>query len=203
MTTLANFSACCVLVLGDIMLDRYVLGEVRRISPEAPIPVLRGLRRHAVLGGAGNVAKNISALGARAILVGLIGDDQAGREVAEAVADDALITMRGVLAEGRPTTVKTRFMSGSHQLLRFDEEVTHPADVVATAGLIAAFAEALPQADVVVLSDYAKGVLRQKPTRMWTWMRWWPRARRVRTRRCNCTAAAPSRRRRKGSLWER
>ncbi len=159
MTTLANFSACCVLVLGDIMLDRYVLGEVRRISPEAPIPVLRGLRRHAVLGGAGNVAKNISALGARAILVGLIGDDQAGREVAEAVADDALITMRGVLAEGRPTTVKTRFMSGSHQLLRFDEEVTHPADVVATAGLIAAFAEALPQADVVVLSDYAKGVL--------------------------------------------
>ncbi len=160
MIALPNLSACRVLVLGDIMLDRYVFGEVRRISPEAPIPVLRAQRAHCVLGGAGNVATNVMALGATAILVGLVGDDAAGREVRDAVAaTQGGVALHAVAEAGRPTTVKTRFMSGSHQLLRLDEEITtHAADDAAHA-LLAAYAAALPSADIVVLSDYAKGVL--------------------------------------------
>jgi len=159
MDTIADFQSRVVLVLGDIMLDRYVFGDVRRISPEAPIPVLRASRSRVVLGGAGNVAKNITALGASAVLVGVVGDDAASRLVADAVAEDAAITLRAVPAAGRPTTVKTRFMSGSHQLLRLDEEVTTAVEGDLADALIAAFAAALETADVVVLSDYAKGVL--------------------------------------------
>jgi D-beta-D-heptose 7-phosphate kinase/D-beta-D-heptose 1-phosphate adenosyltransferase len=154
---LAAFSGVTVLVLGDAMLDRYVHGEVRRISPEAPIPVLRARARRAVLGGAGNVAENAAALGARAILVGLVGDDPAGQEIAAALQGrigDGLVRV-----PGRPTTVKTRFMSGGHQLLRLDEEEPEPPGPAAEAALLAAFRAALPQAGVVVLSDYDKGVL--------------------------------------------
>lgn len=160
MIALPTLSACRVLVLGDIMLDRYVFGEVRRISPEAPIPVLRAQRATCVLGGAGNVATNVVALGAKAILVGLVGDDAAGREVASAVAaTGGGVTMHAVAEAGRPTTVKTRFMSGSHQLLRLDEEMTTHAKEDASHALLASYARALPHADIVVLSDYAKGVL--------------------------------------------
>ncbi len=154
---LADLARVTVLVLGDVMLDRYVHGEVRRISPEAPIPVLRARSRRAVLGGAGNVAENAVALGARAILVGLIGDDPAGDEIAAMLA--GRIDNRLQPVPGRPTTVKTRFMSGGHQLLRLDEEDAAPAPAEAAARLLAAFAAALPDADVVVLSDYEKGVL--------------------------------------------
>ena len=84
MDSLSDFQNRCVLVIGDIMLDRYVYGDVRRISPEAPIPVLRATRRRTVLGGAGNVAKNITALGARAVLVGVVGHHPADRHRSEA-----------------------------------------------------------------------------------------------------------------------
>ena len=128
---LAAFSGVTVLVLGDAMLDRYVHGEVRRISPEAPIPVLRARARRSVLGGAGNVAENAAALGARAILVGLVGDDAAGQEIAASLQGrigDGLVRI-----PGRPTTVKTRFMSGGHQLLRLDEEEPEPPGPAAEA----------------------------------------------------------------------
>ena len=153
------FAAHTVLVLGDVMLDRYVLGEVRRISQEAPIPVLHAQGRRTVLGGAGNVAQNAVALGARAILVGVVGDDLAAAEVSEMLHATPGITDRLVRAPGRPTTVKTRFMSGGHQLLRLDEEVTGPIDAWLESELLAAYAAALPAAAIVVLSDYAKGVL--------------------------------------------
>lgn len=154
---LAAFAGVTVLVLGDVMLDRYVHGEVRRISPEAPIPVLRARTRRAVLGGAGNVAENAVALGASAVLVGVVGDDAAAGEITAAVAGrigDALVRV-----PGRPSTVKTRFMSGGHQLLRLDEEEGGPAPPDAETHLLDAFRAALPGADVVVLSDYEKGVL--------------------------------------------
>ena len=160
MDHLADFQSRIVLVLGDIMLDRYVYGDVRRISPEAPIPVLRAQRQRLVLGGAGNVAKDITALGARAILVGVIGDDAASVLVHEAVGGaDSGVTLHAVAAPGRPTTVKTRFMSGSHQLLRLDEEVTTAIEGTLAEQLLQAYGEGLALADVVVLSDYAKGVL--------------------------------------------
>jgi len=119
---LPQFGGCRVLVLGDIMLDRYVHGEVRRISPEAPIPVLRAQSRRAVLGGAANVAQNIAALGARALLVGVVGLDDAAGEIGRVLEASPAITACLVGTPARPTTVKTRFVSGGHQLLRLDEE---------------------------------------------------------------------------------
>ena len=156
---LPRFAGRVVLVLGDVMLDRYVLGDVQRISPEAPIPVLRAERRRRVLGGAGNVAQNVASLGARAVLIGLIGADSAGDEVEQILREQPAIAARLVRAPDRPTTVKTRFMSGAHQLLRVDEELALPAVEELERQVLAAFAEAVGTADAVVLSDYAKGLL--------------------------------------------
>jgi D-beta-D-heptose 7-phosphate kinase / D-beta-D-heptose 1-phosphate adenosyltransferase len=153
------FAGRSVLVLGDVMLDRYVLGDVRRISPEAPIPVLRARGRRRMAGGAGNVALNVASMGARAILIGLAGDDEAGAELAGLLAQAAGVRARLVTAAGRLTTVKTRFMSGAHQLLRLDEEAPEAPTPAQEQALLAAFTEALPSADAVILSDYAKGVL--------------------------------------------
>ena len=156
---LPRFAGCTVLVLGDVMLDRYVLGDVQRISPEAPIPVLHAQARRSVLGGAGNVAQNIAALGARAVLVGMVGADAAGAETGQILADSPGVTARLVIAPDRPTTVKTRFMSGAHQLLRLDEEVSLPASADIERQVLAAFGDALASAGAVVISDYAKGLL--------------------------------------------
>ena len=150
-----------VLVLGDVMLDRYVSGEVSRISPEAPIPVLRVIAARASLGGAANVAHNVAALGARAILIGVIGTDDAGAEIERliATAGDS-IDARLFATPHRRTTVKTRFTTRStHQLLRVDDETADPLDDETAAELRRRFARALAHSDVVVLSDYAKGVL--------------------------------------------
>ena len=156
---LSRFPGLTLLVLGDVMLDRYVLGDVKRISSEAPIPVLHAQSRRHVLGGAGNVAQNAAALGARAILIGVCGDDGPGGELRATVAAAASIVDRLVIVPGRPTTVKTRFMSGGHQLLRLDEEVTGDIGREVETQVLAQFEAALPACGVVVLSDYAKGVL--------------------------------------------
>jgi D-beta-D-heptose 7-phosphate kinase / D-beta-D-heptose 1-phosphate adenosyltransferase len=156
---LPHFANRSVLVMGDVMLDRYVDGDVRRISPEAPIPVLRARTRRAVLGGAANVAQNIAALGGRALLVGVVGLDDAANEIGRVVSGSPLINPCLVATPARPTTVKTRFVSGGHQLLRLDEEDTDAIDETTTARLLAEYSAALAQADIVVLSDYAKGVL--------------------------------------------
>jgi D-beta-D-heptose 7-phosphate kinase/D-beta-D-heptose 1-phosphate adenosyltransferase len=150
-----------VLVLGDVMLDRYVSGEVSRISPEAPIPVLRVIAVRASLGGAANVAHNVAALGARAILVGVIGTDDAGAEIERLVATAGdSIDARLFAIPHRRTTVKTRFTTRStHQLLRVDDETVDPLDDESAAELRRRFAQALTESDIVVLSDYAKGVL--------------------------------------------
>lgn len=155
---LDGFVDARVLVVGDIMLDRYVGGEVRRISPEAPIPVLRAQSRRSVLGGAGNVAQNIAALGGQVVLVGVVGHDDAAAEIAAIIAATQVISGRLVTAP-RPSSVKTRFMSGSHQLLRLDEEVSDPVNAETEKALLDAIALALPGVRVLVLSDYGKGVL--------------------------------------------
>jgi D-beta-D-heptose 7-phosphate kinase/D-beta-D-heptose 1-phosphate adenosyltransferase len=155
-----QFDGRTVLILGDVMLDRYVNGDVRRISPEGPILVLRYASSHMVLGGAGNVANNIAALGARAILVGAVGDDAVGRDLAAAgVAIPGKIDMRLVPLPGRPTTMKTRFMSGMHQLLRLDEEETSALGHAEADAILHAYEASLAESDIVILSDYAKGVL--------------------------------------------
>ena len=156
-----RFAGCTVLVLGDVMLDTYVYGHVERVSPEAPIPVLRIDNRREMLGGAGNVARNVAALGARVILVGVAGEDEAGHSIATqlAEADGGRISGRLVIDQGRPTTRKTRFVSGTQQLLRVDEEIARPIGGATAEAVLARFEEALAESDIVVLSDYSKGVL--------------------------------------------
>ncbi|HEY4042709.1 MAG TPA: D-glycero-beta-D-manno-heptose 1-phosphate adenylyltransferase [Rhodopila sp.] len=154
-----NFHAARVLVIGDVILDRYVSGAVHRLSPEAPIPVLRPAGNHCTLGGAANVALNIATLGGHAILVGVTGEDPAGEEIGRMVDATPGIASALVRIPGRPTTSKTRFMTGSHQLLRLDEEVTDPLDPKAVAAVMTAIVAKFDDADVIVLSDYAKGVL--------------------------------------------
>jgi D-beta-D-heptose 7-phosphate kinase/D-beta-D-heptose 1-phosphate adenosyltransferase len=162
---LAAFGGSRVVVLGDVMLDRYVSGDVRRISPEAPIPVLRAGERRSVLGGAANVAANIASLGAAATMIGLTGQDAAAAECTALFAALPSVATRLVRSEARPTTVKTRFMSGGHQLLRLDEEMVDPLDAALEDAILAAFTAALPGAGAVVLSDYHKGVLTDRVLR--------------------------------------
>jgi len=154
-----TFHAARVLVIGDVILDRYITGSVHRLSPEAPIPVLRPADNRCTLGGAANVALNIATLGGQAVLVGVIGSDAAGDEVERLVQTTPGITSALVRIANRPTTSKTRFMTGSHQLLRLDEETTAPLDQAGLRAVMEAVEASLGAAGVIVLSDYAKGVL--------------------------------------------
>jgi D-beta-D-heptose 7-phosphate kinase/D-beta-D-heptose 1-phosphate adenosyltransferase len=150
-----------VLCVGDLMLDEFVYGEVSRISPEAPTPVLAARRTETTIGGAGNVARNIAQLGARCIFVGMVGDDVAGAKVRERLAQEANIDARVVVDPSRPTTHKIRYVSEqfSTHMLRADWELAAPAAEAVERALIEAATAALADADIVLLSDYAKGVL--------------------------------------------
>jgi D-beta-D-heptose 7-phosphate kinase/D-beta-D-heptose 1-phosphate adenosyltransferase len=150
-----------VLCVGDLMLDEFVYGEVSRISPEAPAPVIAVQRSETSIGGAGNVARNIAALGARCIFVGLIGDDDAGVNLKAALSREDLIESILVCDSERPTTRKVRFVSEhfSTHMLRADWELAVPAAAEIEQNLIDTILPLLPRADVVLISDYAKGVL--------------------------------------------
>lgn len=149
-----------VLVVGDIMLDRFVSGSVNRISPEAPVPVLKIELAYSMLGGAGNVIRNIAALGAVPSFIGVIGDDGEGEEVRSLLTEVIGQADKRLLVEaGRPTTTKIRYLAQDHQLLRVDSEVTAPLSPETAVALIAATEDALDGIEVLVLSDYAKGVL--------------------------------------------
>jgi D-beta-D-heptose 7-phosphate kinase/D-beta-D-heptose 1-phosphate adenosyltransferase len=154
-----NFPAARVLVIGDVILDRYVTGAVHRLSPEAPIPVLRPDDSRCTLGGAANVALNIATLGGHAVLVGVIGNDAAGDDIERLIRATQGVVPRLIRIDNRPTTSKTRFMTGIHQLLRLDEETTAPLDQAGLTAVMAAVETGLAECDVIVLSDYAKGVL--------------------------------------------
>lgn len=155
---IAAFSRARVLVLGDAMLDRYVYGTIARISPEAPVPILSAERETAMPGGAANVARAVAALGGRAVLIGLVGEDAAGRQLIGLLEALAGVECGLVTAAGRPTTVKVRYVAERQQVVRVDYEVRDPPGPAGEA-LLAQFAARLPGADIVVLSDYAKGVL--------------------------------------------
>ena len=154
-----DFSNATILCLGDVMLDRFAYCETERISPEAPVPVLLLQRTQSMLGGAGNVARNIAALGGKAVLMGLLGTDRAGAEVQALIAQTAGLTDRHVASAHRPTVCKTRYLAAHQQLVRIDEEQTHELDPEEEAALIAAAERAIPEVDAVVLSDYGKSVL--------------------------------------------
>ncbi len=148
-----------VVVVGDAMLDIYMIGDVERISPEAPVPVVRVHERRYALGGAANVAANVAAIGAEVTLVAMIGDDRRGEQlrtelVAAGIRDDGI-----VVTPDRPTTSKTRVVARGQQMLRFDEE----EDVVVEGDMLDALhrrmAKALKDVDAVLLEDYNKGTL--------------------------------------------
>ena len=156
--TLAGKTVLCI---GDIMRDEFVYGEVSRISPEAPAPVIAVQRSESNVGGAGNVARNNAALGARCIFVGLVGDDEAGRGLQSALADETRIEPVLIVDPSRPTTRKVRFVSEhfSTHMLRADWELAAPAAPEIEQRLLDAVTPLLARADIVLLSDYAKGVL--------------------------------------------
>jgi len=154
-----DFSNAKILCLGDVMIDRFAYCQTERISPEAPVPVLllEGIR--SMLGGAGNVARNIAALGGKAILMGLQGRDAVAREVDALIDELPGLTSRMVTSKNRPTICKTRYLAGHQQIVRIDEERTHPLDAEEETALIDAARGALAEVNAVILSDYGKGVL--------------------------------------------
>jgi D-beta-D-heptose 7-phosphate kinase / D-beta-D-heptose 1-phosphate adenosyltransferase len=153
-----------VLVVGDLMLDKYVWGEVERISPEAPVPVLRAGRRSQQPGGAANVAMNLAGLGARVTVMGFGGGDD-DQNTLEGLLREAGVQFSIAACPGTPTTSKLRVMAGHQQLLRVDSE-EKPANVYAAAEeLVERATAALPETSVLVLSDYAKGVLSERVCR--------------------------------------
>ena len=150
-----------MLCIGDLMLDEFVYGEVSRISPEAPTPVIAVKRTEMMIGGAGNVARNLVALGARCIFVGVVGDDEAGRALSEALGTHPLIEFHLVVDAARQTTRKVRFVSEHHSthMLRADWEMASAVDAGSEDALIGHVVKAMPRVGAVVLSDYAKGAL--------------------------------------------
>jgi D-beta-D-heptose 7-phosphate kinase/D-beta-D-heptose 1-phosphate adenosyltransferase len=150
-----------VLCVGDLMLDEFVYGEVSRISPEAPAPVIAVQRSETNIGGAGNVARNIASLGGRCIFAALVGDDDAGAKLKAELSQENGIETVLVCDSGRPTTRKVRFVSEhfSTHMLRADWELAQPAAPEIEQKLIDAILPQLARADIVLLSDYAKGVL--------------------------------------------
>lgn len=154
-----RFPFCRLLVVGDIMMDEYVWGSVKRISPEAPVPVVAVTRDTRTLGGAANVALNIASLGAMVKVAGLVGADPAGREVARMLRKSG-IGVKGVVVDpDRPTTVKTRVIAHQQQVVRVDRENHEPPGIRARQALRRAVLASIREADGVVLSDYRKGVL--------------------------------------------
>jgi len=158
---LSELAGQTVLCVGDLMLDEFVYGEVSRISPEAPTPVIACKRSELMVGGAGNVGRNLVSLGCKCIFVGVVGDDDAGRALTEALAASPLIEFELVVDAARMTTRKVRFVSEHHSthMLRADWELAAPIDAAREDALIGHVIAAMPRAGAVVLSDYAKGAL--------------------------------------------
>jgi rfaE bifunctional protein kinase chain/domain len=160
----SKFSQAKVLVLGDVMLDRFIWGAVRRISPEAPVPVVEVESETYMLGGAANVLHNLIALGGHAQICGLVGEDQPGLQVRE-LLEDLEVPDDGLVQSGqRPTTVKTRVVAQSQQVVRVDRENRQPADPKETTAIVDYLENQMPQVDAVIISDYAKGLITGKVT---------------------------------------
>jgi D-beta-D-heptose 7-phosphate kinase / D-beta-D-heptose 1-phosphate adenosyltransferase len=148
-----------VVCVGDLMVDRFVYGEVTRVSPEAPIPVLARSRELVMLGAAGNVARNVAALGGTVALVGVIGGDAEGHEAIRLVGEEAGVEGYLINDAARPTTLKTRFISGNQQLLRVDMEASRAVAGAIEQRLVRTVKDAVDGSGVILISDYGKGVV--------------------------------------------
>jgi rfaE bifunctional protein kinase chain/domain len=163
--SLAQFPDRRVTVIGDIMLDHYTFGDVERVSPEAPIAVLNKTSERSALGGAANVAANVAALGANVVLCGVIGTDYHGTILVDLLRKQGIDYEGIVAADGRPTTFKHRFVYGTHhQLLRVDEEEAGPVHPLVEKVLLEKIVNAIERSEIVILSDYAKGLFTKSLT---------------------------------------
>lgn len=156
-----NFEGKNVMIIGDVMLDCFVFGEAKHISPEAPIPVVRVRNEKQMLGGAGNVAKNIKDLGANPYLIGVIGKDFAGNRIKN-ILDKAGMKTDGLVSDEhnkRPTTIKTRILAQNQQIVRFDKEWDSIIESPTSQAIIGRIAKAMPMTDIIIVSDYNKGVI--------------------------------------------
>ena len=157
---LAAFPGKRVLIVGDVMLDEYIWGEVRRISPEAPVPVVKTQRRTYRPGGAGNVAANIAALGGVPLLCGVVGQDAMASQLVQALAENAVSINDGLIpSPERPTTVKSRIVAQNQQMLRLDTETQQPISGHVEDAVLAWCKQHIDRTNICILSDYAKGVL--------------------------------------------
>jgi len=154
-----RFTGRRLLVLGDLMLDHYLWGRCDRISPEAPVPVVEIERETSSLGGAGNVAANLVALGARPVLVGVLGEDSRAQQLLDAFAQRGVDTRALVRDHTRPTTIKTRILAQHQQVVRADWESRADLAGEALAGVLATLARELPQCEGLIVSDYGKGMI--------------------------------------------
>lgn len=161
---ITDFGNHNILIIGDIMLDRYLYGNVNRISPEAPVPILQKKELENKPGGAANVALNIKSLGSEAILLSTIGEDTDGNTLLKTLEESGISTDFIVKDKTKMTTVKTRILSGSQQLLRIDEEATTDINEATTAEIKATFLKILKKKNVeaIILQDYNKGLLSQE-----------------------------------------
>jgi len=156
---LQRFADLRLIVVGDLMLDEYVFGIVRRISPEAPVPVVEWTEESFVPGGAANVVNNLLALGAQVSVFGVVGDDEKGRILTAHLAESGADVLGVLVESSRITTCKTRVIAHSQQVVRLDREQRHPLSENVQRELLRRLETALPRANAVVLSDYQKGVL--------------------------------------------
>ena len=154
-----RFAGRRLLVLGDVMLDHYLWGRCERISPEAPVPVVDVQRESTSLGGAGNVAANLSSLGAEPVLVGVMGDDDHGRRMVDAFAERGVNTRALVRDASRPTTFKTRILAQNQQVVRADWESRAELEGEGLFALLDMLARELPRCEGLIVSDYGKGVV--------------------------------------------
>ena len=155
---LKEFKKRKILVIGDLILDRYIWGKVNRISPEAPVPIVEVTNENFLLGGASNVAHNIAALGGRVTLVGVAGNDRGG-EILRKMLSEEDIECGGIFWSSRPTTVKTRVIAHSQQMVRFDREERARVEGKVLKNLIDYIQAEIPKHDAAVISDYRKGVI--------------------------------------------
>jgi len=160
-TLIEKFRRARILVIGDLIMDHFIWGKVRRISPEAPVPVVEVTSESIMLGGSANVVNNIHSLGGKSFVTGVIGNDADGRKLT-AVLKEKGIPTEGLIADHkRPTTVKTRIIAHNQQVVRFDREKRDKIDPEATSKVIKYIKRAVKGADIVIVSDYAKGLITQ------------------------------------------
>ncbi len=156
------FKQLKVLIIGDVMIDAYIYGEVDRISPEAPVPIVNVLKKENRLGGAANVALNVQALGATPILCSIVGDDQEA-EIFKQLLQDQGITSKGIIKSSkRITTIKNRVMSGSQQMMRIDTESVIPLDAIEQNAMLDHIKKLIDEVDLVIFEDYDKGSLNDR-----------------------------------------